>query len=206
MRLGNNKASEGMRSRSLKAVLMGESTVGKTSIVNVANTGEFTDGFRPTVGAFFLTNRYIFDNVSCTLNIWDTAGQERYRALAPMYFRDMNMACIIYAIDSRQSFEAVENWYRAIADEMQNIPTLYLIGNKKDLLDQRAVSLEEGSELAEKLGATFFEVSAKSDRREISEIFEKMARDAVSKLSSSAETRENTFTHINPEQKDGGCC
>lgn len=189
----------------LKAVLMGESTVGKTSIVNVANTQDFTPNSRPTVGAFFLTNRYTFDNGSCVLNIWDTAGQERYRALAPMYFRDMNIACIIYAIDSRQSFEAVDSWYASISDEMQQMPLLYLIGNKKDLIDQRVVTSEEGAELAEKIGATFFEVSAKSDSQEICEIFEKMAKTCVSKLAVVTESTQDRYLPV-PEPKSGGCC
>lgn len=202
----SGRAGDGQKvNYTLKAVLMGESTVGKTSIVNVANTQDFTPNLRPTVGAFFLTNRYTFDNVTCVLNIWDTAGQERYRALAPMYFRDMHIACIVYAIDSRQSFEAVDSWYNSISDEMQQMPMIYLIGNKRDLVEQRAVSSEEGLEMAQKIGATFCEISAAVDGREVCSVFEKMARDCISKLSVKTESTEDRYIPV-PEAKSSGCC
>jgi small GTP-binding protein len=91
----------------LKAVLVGESTVGKTSILTVANTGQFEADAASTVGACFVANNYTFGDRSVRLNIWDTAGQERYRALAPMYYRDMDIGCVVYAIDNLQSFESV---------------------------------------------------------------------------------------------------
>jgi small GTP-binding protein len=172
--------------KTLKAVLVGESTVGKTSILTVANTGHFDRSVSPTVGACFVANNYTFADRSVRLNIWDTAGQERYRALAPMYYREMDIGCLVYAIDSRPSFEAIDGWYEGILRELPNRPQFYLIGNKRDLADGRAVSEEMGAELAAKIGAEFCEVSAMADCKGVIALFEQIARKASEQLLSSA--------------------
>jgi small GTP-binding protein len=134
--------------KTLKAVLVGESTVGKTSILAVANTGHFDRGAAPTIGACFVANNYTFPDRSVRLNVWDTAGQERYRALAPMYYREMDIGCLVYAIDSRPSFDAIETWYAGSLRELPNRPQFYLIGNKRDLAEFRVVTEQMGAELA----------------------------------------------------------
>lgn len=194
------------RVRSIKAVLIGESTVGKTSIVNVANTGEFNDDLRPTVGACFLVNTYNVQGSTIKLNIWDTAGQERYRALAPMYFRDMNIAVICYAIDNKASFDAVDDWYSTIRDEMPAMPTLYLIGNKRDLAEDRQVLTEQGEQKAAQIGAIFYEISAKVDKQGIAEIFQKMAEECVRKVSALTSESANISNLDQKNTEKKGCC
>jgi small GTP-binding protein len=105
------------RIKTIKAVLVGESTVGKTTLAIVANTGQFEADAASTVGACFVANNYTFPDRSVGLNIWDTAGQERYRALAPMYYRDMDIGCLVYAIDNLASLSAIERWADSIVCE-----------------------------------------------------------------------------------------
>lgn len=159
----------------IKVVLVGDSTVGKTSIVTVANTDEFRPDLTPTISACFHVNTYMFDNTIVKLNIWDTAGQERYRALAPSFFRDMHIGLIVYSIDNRASFESVRDWYNLIEQHKQGAIRLFLVGNKLDLDNQRTVSRQEGIELAQELGAEFVEVSAKDYHLEIADLFTGMA-------------------------------
>lgn len=199
-------ARDKSRVRSIKAVLIGESTVGKTSIVNVANTGEFNEGLRPTVGACFLVNTYNVQDTTIKLNIWDTAGQERYRALAPMYFRDMNIAVICYAIDNKASFDAVDDWFNTIRDEMPSMPTLYLIANKRDLVDDRQVLTEQGEKKAAQIGAIFYEISAKVDKQGIAEIFQKMAEECVKKVAALSNESANISNLDQSRREKKGCC
>jgi small GTP-binding protein len=189
--------------KTLKAVLVGESTVGKTSILTVANTGQFDRGVAPTVGACFVANNYTFPDRSVRLNIWDTAGQERYRALAPMYYREMDIACLVYAIDSRPSFDAVEGWYEGIVRELPSRPRFYLIANKRDLAEHRAVTEEMGVELAAKIDAEFCEVSAMTDCKGVIALFEQIARKASERLLPGA--RAPSLPEA-ATAEGGGCC
>jgi small GTP-binding protein len=196
--------SQSRKVKTLKAVLVGDSTVGKTSILTVANTGQFETGTAPTVGACFVANNYTFAENSVRLNIWDTAGQERYRALAPMYYHDMDIGIIVYAIDTSPSFDAVESWYEGIVNQVSQRPTLYLIGNKRDLEDQRKVTEEMGTELADKIGAQFREVSALTNCKEITDLFRDIAREASERLNTTS--RPAPVLQEERTDKKNECC
>jgi small GTP-binding protein len=202
--MSNLAQSPSRKVKTLKAVLVGDSTVGKTSILTVANTGQFEAGAAPTVGACFVANNYTFSDHSVRLNIWDTAGQERYRALAPMYYHDMDIGCIVYAIDSSQSFEAVESWYEGIVSQVSQRPAIYLIGNKQDLAKHRKVTEEMGTELAEKIGAQFREVSALTNCTEITDLFREMAREASDKLNTTPKPQPTLQEERTAEKSQ--CC
>lgn len=163
----------------IKIVLLGESTVGKTSIVNVVHGGEFVPEQTATIGACFHIKVMRVGDVSIKLHIWDTAGQERFRSLAPMYYRDAQFAVLVYAVNNRDSFQTIETWYRGLVDDCLSMPHVLLVGNKIDLVDERKVQREEGEELAAKLNAKFFEVSAKEDQSSIKTMLEVIAEDAV---------------------------
>jgi small GTP-binding protein len=192
------------RVKALKAVLVGESTVGKTSILTVANTGQFEPDAASTVGACFVANNYAFGERAVRLNNWDTAGQERYRALAPMYYRDMDVGCIVYAIDNRQSFDCVELWYDSIVSELPNRPRMYLLANKRDLEARREVLEEAGTELAARLGAEFYEISALADCKGVIALFEQIARGASGDPVSAA--RQGPALADAPRAAPGECC
>jgi small GTP-binding protein len=172
---GLGRGADGRVVKTCKVVVVGESTVGKTSIINVANTGEFQPNESPTVGACFVTNNYCFSDRSVRLNIWDTAGQERYRSLAPMYYREMDVGCIVYSVDSLSSFEAVKGWYEGFREQVGSQPKFYLLGNKKDLESSREVTSEKGASLAQSIGAIFKEISAKTDYDGVKDLFKEIA-------------------------------
>lgn len=163
---------------SMKVVLIGASTVGKTSLVNVATDGTFQDTQAPTIGSCFVVKKIKIVKKVIRLHLWDTAGQERFRSLAPMYFRDANVALIVYAVNDQKSFEDASGWYDCMESECQTIPYLYLIGNKIDLENERNVSHDDGLSLAEKMGAQFFEVSAKEGTN-VDELFQNIAEACI---------------------------
>lgn len=167
------------KTKDVKIVFVGESAVGKTSIINIANTGEMDYSICPTVGASFVVNKYDMENVQIKLNIWDTAGQEKYRSLVPMYYRDISVAFIVYSIDNRSSFMAVDNWVEGILSEIDYKPKLFLLGNKSDLAEYRKVSYSEGDEKATKIGARFLEVSAVQNKAAIMDLFKLIADEAA---------------------------
>jgi Ras-related protein Rab-21 len=95
-----------------KVVLLGEGRVGKTSIVLRFTKGEYDDRQQSTVQASFIDKKISVDGNIAQLSIWDTAGQERFHALAPIYYRDADVAIIVYDVTDVQSFEKVKNWVR----------------------------------------------------------------------------------------------
>merc|ERR1711998_420238 len=94
----------------LKVVLLGDSAVGKSSIVLRFVRGEFTPNSLPTVGAAFLIQTINKDDKTIKLEIWDTAGQEKFHGLAPLYYHGAHMALLVYDITDYNSFVKAKSW------------------------------------------------------------------------------------------------
>ena len=92
----------------IKCVILGDSCVGKTSIMNRYSTGKFFERSDTTLGAVFFTQKIKADNKFIGLDFWDTAGQERYRSLLPMYLREASIIILVYDINNLQSFYSLE--------------------------------------------------------------------------------------------------
>ncbi|KAH0785536.1 small GTP-binding protein [Histomonas meleagridis] len=189
----------------IKLVLLGQSTVGKTSIVNVVHGGEFIPDQTATIGACFHIKKMKVNDVALKLHIWDTAGQERFRSLAPMYYRDAQFALLVYAIDNPDSFNAIDTWYRGLCDDCPEMPHVVLIANKNDLVDNRQVTTEQGKELAAKLNSKFYEVSAKEDPESINRMIEEIAEVASKDLSPNAGS-PNTIEKVSEKERKNKCC
>lgn len=145
-----------------KLVLLGESAVGKSSLVLRFVKGQFHEYQESTIGAAFLTQTICLDDVVVKFEIWDTAGQERYHSLAPMYYRGAQAAIVMYDITNKDSFVRAQNWIAELQKQASPNIIIALAGNKTDLENIRAVSLEDGRAYAEENHLLFMETSAKS--------------------------------------------
>jgi small GTP-binding protein len=155
-----------------KVVLLGNSGVGKTALVERVTEDIFQDAHVPTVGAQFISLEMKIGEQSSILELWDTAGQEIFRSLVGFYARDARGAMILYEVIWRESFEAVQMWFQFIKEQSPEVQTV-LFGNKIDLPDRRKVLTSEGQELAARLGVAFLEGSAKTGEN-VRDAFEKM--------------------------------
>ncbi|KAL7712709.1 Rab family GTPase [Entamoeba marina] len=144
-----------------KICLVGDSGVGKTSIVDRIAMGVFKNNQQITVGHNYLTRSFIVGNSSHEIAIWDTAGQEKYHSLVSMYLRNAVGALIVFDVTSKASFEDVRFWYDKIK-ECEVDCVIVLIGNKVDLVDKRIINNEMAKQLAHELSCEYFETSAKS--------------------------------------------
>jgi small GTP-binding protein len=190
------------QSLNVKVVFIGESTVGKTSIIEIVGTGTFEGKTLPTVAGTYVAVTYSFNDSAVRLTVWDTAGQERYKSIAPLYYRDADICCIVYAIDNRLSFEAVDSWYTGVMRELSVTPKMYLLANKLDLAGEREVMTQEGIAKAESIHATFYEISAKRDGGTITQLFEQMAKDAAESGNGVTTSR----SALQPDAQEGACC
>ncbi|KAN0065572.1 GTP-binding protein of the rab/ypt [Thecaphora frezii] len=160
-----------------KLVLLGESAVGKSSLVLRFVKDQFDDYRESTIGAAFLTQTVSLDpQTTVKFEIWDTAGQERYKSLAPMYYRNANCAVVVYDITQQSSLDKAKAWIRELQRQADPNIIIALAGNKADLAStRRAIPTEEAERYAAEEGLLFLETSAK-DSYNVSELFTKIAR------------------------------
>ena len=152
--------SEG--SESFKVVLVGESGVGKTSIITQFIDQTFQEDQQSTTGGTFSTKSVICDNgKTLKFEIWDTAGQERYRSLTKMFYKDANAAVLVYDITRKDSFEELQNyWAEQIKESSPSNIILAVAANKSDLFNKEAVDEDQARKFAESLGAIYASTTA----------------------------------------------
>ena len=159
-----------------KVVLIGESGVGKTCIINQFMNGKFDANSLSTLSAQFFRKNIVFSgDKNITLDIWDTAGQEMFRSLNRIFYSNSKVVVLVYDVTNKKSFDELKNyWWGQIKENCNNNIIIALAANKCDLYEQRQVSDEEGEEFAESLGALFASTSAKNDNG-ITKLFEDIA-------------------------------
>lgn len=146
----------------LKTVVVGEYSVGKTSLARRFANNEFRERYQSTVAASFFAQNIEIGGKKIIFQIWDTAGQERYRSLIPMYLRGSNVAFLVYDITNKESFKNLRFWTNYLKEHGSSEMQLAILGNKSDLIHNREVSVKEGTEFAQEHKAYFMEVSAKT--------------------------------------------
>jgi small GTP-binding protein len=171
-----NKEGE-VETKNCKVVLIGQSGVGKTSIISRYTTNTFKSSLMSTPGANFITKIVFYENekVNIKFEIWDTAGQERYRSLTKMFYKDANAAVLVYDITRKDSFEQLKSyWAEQIKECPENI-IVVIAANKNDLIQKEEVDEEEARKFASDLGAIFVGTTA-TQVESINELFIEIAK------------------------------
>ena len=169
-----------------KVVLIGESGVGKTSIISRYTTNIFKDNLMATPGANFTTKLVTFNEEKEVIKfeIWDTAGQERYRSLAKVFYKNAAACVLVYDITNKKSFDELKNyWINEIKENSSpNVSksfniiiiifiVLILVGNKSDDYLNEKVTDNEGKELAKEINAVYHRTSAKLPNESVDQVF-----------------------------------
>jgi len=145
-----------------KIIVIGNAGVGKSCLSLKATTGNFEETYITTVAFDFFNFTTKINNKLVKLQIWDTCGQEYYIKYVQNFFKNAGLAIIVYAINDRQSFNDIEEWVNQIKFNASPDTKLILVGNKKDLENERKVTYEEGEKLSKDFNFfCFFESSAK---------------------------------------------
>lgn len=148
-----------------KVIAVGDSRVGKTSIINRFVHDEFPYTVICNLGVDFDTRILQVDGIPIKIQIWDTAGQERYNAVRASYYRGSKGILLVYDITQRSTYEHIDRWLKEIREHEYNHTedaVIILVGNKTDLEQSRAVSTEEAQTFAEANNLLFIETSALS--------------------------------------------
>jgi len=171
----------------LKVLLVGEASVGKTSIFHRFVKNEYSDTYKATIGADFFSKQMNIENTEVIMQIWDTAGQERHRSLGASFFRGSDVCILVYDISNKKSFEALETWYEQFIQKVgcnsanpENEFIFVVLGNKCDL-ENREVDSDTATQFCQKKGLKFYETSALNGHN-VQDAFEFIAQKGISKL------------------------
>ncbi len=165
----------------IKLLLIGDSGVGKSCLLLRFCDDAWTPSFITTIGIDFKIRTIELDGKRIKLQIWDTAGQERFRTITTAYYRGAMGILLVFDVTDQKSFENVRTWHANIEQHASEGVSKILIGNKSDWEEKRAVSTEQGEELARELGIPYIETSAKSNAN-VEEAFFNLAREVKTRL------------------------
>ena len=183
----------------IKLLTLGDTNVGKTSVVLRFSDDKYNDNQLSTIGVDFRTKYMKLGENSVKVLIWDTAGQERFKNIAKQYYRGANGVLLIYDVCKRKSLEKIGFWLEELKT-YNNIDELciYLVGNKIDLEGKRVITKEEGQKYAEDNQINYFEVSAKSGEG-IHDLFNDIIKGSIDKLN--IDNKDQIFAQLDNKTK-----
>jgi len=197
----------------LKLLIIGDSSVGKTSMLLSYTDNYFPESHLATIGVEYKVKDIETDKFNISLQIWDTAGQERFRSITKSFFRNTNGIIFVYDVTCRKSFQSVKDWIKD--SELHDTGSEKLLcGNKIDLKEKREVNFDELEEFGMKKKIEVMEISAK-ERIKIDDAFQKIIDIILSNKTDKEIIEEfgikNNSNDINLEKskttkKKQGCC
>jgi Ras-related protein Rab-1A len=192
--------------RLFKILIIGDSNVGKTSVLLRYVDDAFNPEFQTTIGVDFKISTLEVSGKIVKLQLWDTAGQDRFRNIVASYYRGANGVFLMYDVTNSESFQSVSKWSEESQQYLQsNVPKL-LVGNKSDLTSQREVSTEEGKALSQRLKTDFIETSAKTSAN-VKEAFFMMAKSMLETAAPELQVREPSVKITTGSTiRKGYCC
>ena len=164
----------------IKLLVIGDSGVGKSSLLLRFADAGFTDSYISTIGVDFKIRTIEIDGKTIKLQIWDTAGQERFRTIVSSYYRGANGVILTYSTTDNDSFIHLDTWRTECELYAPENVSIVLCGTKSDDVKNKQVSLEEGKNYAERYNYKFLETSSKSNTN-VDEIFIEIAKEVMNK-------------------------
>jgi small GTP-binding protein len=182
-----------------RVIFIGDSRVGKTSLITRASSDTFTDITVPTVGAGVTQMRIVSDGQDLNFHIWDTAGQEMYRSIVPLYFKMAVCAIVVFAFDDLQSFNSLSSWIEMLQRNTDREVPVVIVGNKTDL-DNKIVDVGQAKSWASLKNYPIFFTSAATGEN----VHKLMEMVAVSYAGNSPQ--EVTEVVVKDNQTEKNCC
>ena len=165
----------------IKVILLGETAVGKTNLINAYCDREFVAQTSPTNSPEFSQRKIKIDSKKYLIDLWDTAGQERYHSMTKIFIKGAQIIIFVYDITNEDSFKKLNFWVN-FAEELLWEETVYgVVGNKTDLYDNQKVNINDAQKFADEIGALLCETSAKVDQMGFKKYVEKLVRKLIEK-------------------------
>lgn len=200
------------RMSSIKLIIIGSVSVGKTSLLTRYATGKFQDITKSTSNASFISKIKVKDNKKYEIKLWDTAGQEKYSGLTKIFTKEAKMAILVYAIDDKKSFDDLNKWLNIVKETNTDKIILGIAANKADLYKKAEVTDEQGKNYAKEIGAEWRSTSCLKDDCGIDDLvdtlFNKYIEERRLKKTESFNTQDRIMLKNkgNSNEKKSTCC
>jgi Ras-related protein Rab-7A len=167
----------------LKVIILGDSGVGKTSLMNQYVNKKFTNQYKATIGADFLTKEVMIDDKMVTLQIWDTAGQERFQSLGVAFYRGADCCALVFDLTEPKTFESMESWrdeflMQTSPRDPDNFPFV-VIGNKADMEGKRKVPTTKAQGWCKAKNDIPYQETSAKEAYNVEAAFQEIARRAL---------------------------
>lgn len=197
--MSKKNVKEPQQEKTVSILTVGETQVGKTSLILRFIDRVFYYDTKTTIGVDFKVKRINLLNKNVLVKIWDSAGQERFKTVTRQYYKNAEGVMLIYDVTSQKSFSMIEEWFKSIIENKRKGAQVILIGNKKDMVN-RVISAEQGESLAKKFEIKYYETSALSGEN-VDQVFEELAENIL-KIKLNTEEEESISLSYNSE-RDG---
>lgn len=190
----------------LKLLMLGDTGVGKTCMLQTYVYDTFSPTFITTIGIDFKIKHQEIAGTKLKLQIWDTAGQERFRTITVSYFKGAHGIILMYDVTDRETFDSISHWLAQIKEHADSQVNVVLVGNKCDIADKRQVDSAEGQELADEYKLKFFETSAK-DGTNVEDTFTAIASETRERLlKQESEGTSGIKLNMSPDRPKSSSC
>ncbi|AQZ10258.1 YPT7 (YML001W) [Zygosaccharomyces parabailii] len=192
----------------LKVIILGDSGVGKTSLMHRYVNDKYSQQYKATIGADFLTKEVTVDDKVATMQVWDTAGQERFQSLGVAFYRGADCCVLVYDVTNAKSFENIKTWrdeflVHANVLSPETFPFV-ILGNKVDVEEpKKMVTVKSAQELAKSLGNVPLFLTSAKNAINVDTAFEEIARSALQQNQADADAFEEDFNDAINIQLDG---
>ena len=199
---------------SLRVVLLGDSSVGKTAFLNRYFKNTFNENFLSTIGIDDETTFIKVNNDLYKLTVWDTAGQERFRALPKKYYQNADGILLLFDVTNQESFDNIKTWMKDISENTNKTSTgsgidssltIYLLGNKVDMKEKRVISRQKAESEAVSFGMKYFEISCKLNLN-IPEVMNNIILDCFKQTTGIHDVFQLKTKKQGQSEKSGGDC
>ena len=196
---------------SCKVILVGDSGVGKTSIIN-RYLKQYNNNEKTTIGASYASKVETIDDYKIIFDIWDTAGQERFRSVNTIFYKEAYVCIMVYDITNPESFESIKNyWYNTVKENAYDDIIFGIAGNKIDLYEEEKVDQNKVQQYGESIDALFKTTSAKQNTC-IDDIFKALGQRFIKSnlfkflLSQREEKKPLNLDNNGKKKKKNKCC
>ena len=191
----------------IKIILLGDSAVGKTCIINRYIYNQYNPNTDTTLGSSYSSKSIKKNNIEYKLNLWDTTGQEKYHSITNLFIKGASVVILVYSIESLSSFEGLNYWYNSIKENLEGSDyILAIIGSKSDLIkdEEELVSEDEAKKFAQERNAIFKLVSSKEDPGGINNLFNIILEQLIKK--NIARKNDSVVIENKKTKKKKKCC
>ena len=165
------------KTKEINIIVIGESFIGKTALIQRFNTNEYIQNFYATLGTDFIEKKMMVGSDKVIARIWDTPGQERFMILKRSFFLRADGILLVYNVAQIETFERTFKWLKSFKENIFSLIPKYLVANRKDLKKDREVTMEEGKKRANDYGMEYYETSVVTGEN-VKAVFQDIVTDA----------------------------